>query len=103
MKKQSQLKASTEKTAAQKKKADEEEELDVDALLEDLKQNMINVYGYLPASGGKDLQELQGKEATNILHEIELDINNNIKTIKYIFEKPDPNDKRNLKPDDKDF
>ena len=55
LKKQSQLKASTEKTAAQKKKADEEEELDVDALLEDLKQNMINVYGYLPASGGKDL------------------------------------------------
>ncbi len=66
---------------------------------------MISVFAY--ANTGKkkkkNLQELQGKDATAILHEIELDINKKIKKIKYIFDKPDPNDKRNLKPEDKDY
>jgi hypothetical protein len=67
-----------------KKKNEEEEELDIDGLLDELKTNIIAVYGNLPNSG-KDLNEMAGKQPINILHEIELDINNNIKTIDYIL------------------
>lgn len=43
-----------------KKKGEEEEELDVDGLLDDLKYNIIQVYANLPDSG-KDLTEMAGK------------------------------------------
>ena len=43
-----------------KKKNEEEEELDIDGLLDELKTNIIAVYGNLPNSG-KDLNEMAGK------------------------------------------
>jgi len=52
-----------------------------------LKTNIIGVYANLP-NNGKDLHEMAGKQPINILHEIELDINTNIKTIEYIFKVP---------------
>ena len=50
-----------------KKKPDEEEELDVDGLLDDLKANIIEVYRNL-SDNPQDLKEMEGKSAINILH-----------------------------------
>jgi len=53
--KQSQIKTSAnDKQKNSKKKPDEEEELDIDNLLEVLKQNIIRVYSH-GANSGKDL------------------------------------------------
>ena len=75
------------KKPTKNKKADEEEEINVDGLLDELKANIIKVYANIPNSG-KDLKEMAGKNPINILHEIELDINTNIRTIDYIFRGP---------------
>jgi len=50
------------------------------------------VYANIPNSG-KDLNEMAGKNPINILHEIELDINTNIKTIDYILRKDTKDEK----------
>jgi hypothetical protein len=86
--KQSQLKTSAgDKQKNKKKKDEEEEEPDIEALLYELKQNIIKVYQHGPNSYGRDIGEMQGKDPINILHEIEMDINNNIKSIDYVFKK----------------
>lgn len=52
------------KTSAQdkqknkKKKDEEDEEPDIDALLNELKQNIIKVYSHGPNSYGKDITEM---------------------------------------------
>jgi len=81
------MKTSAQDKTKKKKKDEEEEEPDIDALLNDLKQNIIKVYSHGPNSYGKDIHEMQGKDPINILHEIEMDINNNIKTIDYVVKK----------------
>lgn len=56
-----------DKTQLAKKKTEEEEELDVDALLDELKENIIEVYRNL-SSSPQELKEMEGKNPINILH-----------------------------------
>jgi len=71
-----------------KKKDEEDEEVDINHLMDDLKAHILMVYGFKDTTG-QEYQELAGKSALHILHEIELVINNNINTIKYIMKTPD--------------
>ena len=78
----------SDKQIGSKKKGEEENDLDVEALLDDLKHNILQVCAIHPDIG-KDLQELKGKQPINILHEIELEINTNIKEMSYIINNKD--------------
>jgi hypothetical protein len=52
--------------------------------MDDLKANILGVYGFKDTQS-QEYVEMSGKSALQVLHEVELVINNNINTIKYIM------------------
>ena len=87
--KQSQsLNATSEKKKSSKKKKDEEQEVDVNKLMDEIKVNILNVYGIKDTSS-QEYMELSQKSALQLLQDIELEINSNITKIKYIMKMQD--------------
>jgi len=65
----------------QKKKKDENPEPNYNQLMDELKHEIINVY---PAKETQNDSDIHAKQAIQILHEIEIKINNYVKELQYI-------------------